>query len=114
MLSCYKRRFAESIEGFIDSDLAGSEGNIASGGNGHDQETPHDNSPESDASTVILQSHPPPTGTPSRHYPVLQIPVPIIFPYLGESSDEEDPPAVSPVQEEAKMKSIQSMMVWCE
>jgi hypothetical protein len=103
MFSGFKRCFAESIEGFTDSDLAGSEGNIVSGGNGHDEETPHNESPEDDG-TVIPQSHPP-TRTPSRQSPVVQVTVSIIFPYLHKISNKEDPPAVSPVQEEAKMKN---------
>jgi hypothetical protein len=38
LLSGYKRRFAEYIERFIDSALAGGEGNRSSGGNGHNEE----------------------------------------------------------------------------
>jgi hypothetical protein len=59
MLSGYKRRFAESIEGFVDSNLGDSEGNRASGGNRHDDKSPQDESPKDDDNTVIPQSHPP-------------------------------------------------------
>jgi hypothetical protein len=99
ILSGYKSRFAESIDSFIDLD----EVTRAFGGNGHDEETPHNESPEDDG-TVIPQSHPP-TRTPSRQSPVVQVTVSIIFPYLHKISNKEDPPAVSPVQEEAKMKN---------
>jgi hypothetical protein len=53
---------------------------------------------------MLYHSIPPP-GTPSRQSPVLQVPVPVVFFYRDESSDKEDPPAFSPVQElEAKIK----------
>jgi hypothetical protein len=71
-----QKAFSESIEGFIDLNLAGSEGNLSSGGNGHNKENSSNNEYIADEDNTVVLQPPPPKKDPSRQHPVLQVRIP--------------------------------------